>query len=61
MINLDGFDIIIGLDLLNKAKIALMPYLDGIMISSELVFIFIPCYKVLMKNNIKDIKSLVDR
>jgi len=60
MINLDDFNIILGLDFLNKVKIAQMPYLNGIVISSELVLILIPCYKVLMKNNIKDIKSLVD-
>jgi hypothetical protein len=36
MINLDDFDIILGLDFLNKVKIAQMPHLNGIVISSDL-------------------------
>jgi len=45
VVTLDDFDLILGLDFLKKAKIALMPYLGGILIASETCPSFVPCYK----------------
>jgi hypothetical protein len=34
VVNLDDYDIILSLDFLRKAKIVLMPYLNGVIIAS---------------------------
>lgn len=52
--NLVDYDIILGFDFLKKAKISLMSYLNGIMITSEDCLYFISCYNVSITNNTKD-------
>jgi hypothetical protein len=59
VVNLDDYDIILGLDFLQKAKIVLMPYLNGVMIASEGCLCFIPCCNVAVANVVKRRKSLV--
>jgi len=59
VVNLDDYDIILGLDFLRKAKIVLMLYLNGVMIASEGCLCFIPCCKVAAANVVKRGKSLV--
>jgi hypothetical protein len=43
VVNLDDYDIILGLDFLRKAKIVLVSYLIGVMIVSEGCPCFVPC------------------
>ena len=38
---LDNFDIIFGLDFLKRAKIVLIPHLDGILLANELCPYFV--------------------
>jgi hypothetical protein len=59
VVNLDDYDIIFGLDFLQKAKIVLMPYLNGVMIASEGCPCFVPCCNVATANVVKGGKSLV--
>nr|TKS05961.1 hypothetical protein D5086_0000127890 [Populus alba] len=59
VITLDDYDLILGLDFLRKAKIALMPYLNGIMIASEGCPCFVPCCNVAVANVAKGKKSLI--
>jgi hypothetical protein len=59
VVNLDDYDIILGLDFLQKAKIVLMSYLNGVMIASEGCPCFIPCCNVTAVNVVKWGKSLV--
>jgi hypothetical protein len=42
VVNLNDYNIILGLDFLQKAKIVLMPYLNGVMIVSEGCPCFVP-------------------
>nr|TKR74271.1 hypothetical protein D5086_0000296720 [Populus alba] len=55
VVTLDDFDVILGLDFLKKAKIALMPHLNGILLANELC----PCHKALMAESRKEGSSLV--
>lgn len=59
VVNLYDYNIILGLDFLRKAKITLMLYLNGVMISSEVCLFFVSCYNVTMMNAIKGGKILV--
>jgi hypothetical protein len=59
VVTLDDYDIILGLDFLRKAKIVLMPYLNGIMVASEGCPCFIPCINVAIANVVKGKKSLI--
>jgi hypothetical protein len=58
-INLYDYNIILGLDFLRKAKITLMSYLNGVMISSEVCLFFVSCYNVTTMNAIKGGKILI--
>jgi hypothetical protein len=59
VVNLDDYGIILGLDLLRKSKIALMLYLNGVMITSEGYPYFILCCNVTTTNATKRVKSLI--
>ena len=59
VVNLDDYDIILGLDFLRKAKIVLMPYLNGVMIASEGCPCFVPCCNVAAAKVVKGGKGLV--
>ena len=59
VVNLDDYNIILGLDFLRKAKIVLMSYLNGVMIASEGCPCFVPCCNVAAANVVKGGKSLV--
>jgi hypothetical protein len=59
VVNLDDYDIILGLDFLRKAKIVLMSYLNGVMIASEGCPCFVQCCNVAAANVAKREKSLV--
>jgi hypothetical protein len=48
VVTFDDFDVILGLDFLNRAKIALMPHLDGILLANELCPYFVPCHKAVV-------------
>lgn len=53
VVNLNDSNIILSLDLLRKVDIALMPYLNGVMITSEGCLCFIPCCNVTSTNATK--------
>jgi len=59
VVSLDDYDIILGLDFLRKAKVVLMPYLNGVMIASEGCPCFVPCCIVAAANVVKGGKSVV--
>nr|TKS06540.1 hypothetical protein D5086_0000121780 [Populus alba] len=59
VVTLDDFDLILGLDFLKKAKIALMLYLGGILIVSETCYSFVPCYKNSMIESKKGINNMI--
>jgi hypothetical protein len=59
VVNLDDYDIILGLDFLRKAKIVLMPYLNGVMIASEGCPCFVPCCNVAAAKVVKGGKGLI--
>jgi hypothetical protein len=53
VVNLDNYDIILGLDFLKKAKIILMSYLNGVMIASEGCPCFVPYCNIATTNVIR--------
>jgi hypothetical protein len=59
VVSLDDYDIILGLDFLRKAKVVLMPYLNGMMIASEGCPCFVPCCNIAAANVVKRGKSVV--
>lgn len=59
VINLNDFDVITGMDFLRKAKMSLIPYLDGLMITNENCPCFVQCCKALTESASKGKKSLV--
>jgi hypothetical protein len=59
VVMLDDFDVILGLDFLKKAKIALMPHLDRILLANEVCPCFIPCYKAVVVESRKEGSILV--
>ena len=59
VVTLDDFDVILGLDFLKKAKIALMPHLDGILLANEVCPCFVPCHKAVLAESRKEGSSLV--
>ena len=59
VVALGDFEIILGLDFLKKAKIALMPYLNGILIANEVCPSFIPCCKISVAENSKGSSSVI--
>jgi hypothetical protein len=59
VVMLDDFDVILGLDFLKKAKIALMPHLDRILLANEVCPCFVPCYKAVVVESRKEGSILV--
>jgi len=59
VVTLDDFDVILGLDFLKKAKIALIPHLNGILLANEVCPYFVPCYKAVVAESRKEGSSLV--
>jgi hypothetical protein len=53
------FDVILGLNFLKRAKIALMPYLDGILLANKLCPYFVPCHKAVVVESRKEVSNLV--
>jgi hypothetical protein len=53
------FDVILGLNFLKRAKIALIPYLDGILLANELCPYFVPCHKAVVVESRKEVSNLV--
>ena len=59
VVNLDDYDIILGIDFLRETKIVLMPYLNEAMITSERCLCLILCCNVIMTSATQKGKSLV--
>jgi hypothetical protein len=59
VMNLDDYGIILGLDLSRKSKIALMLYLNGVMITSEGCPCFVLCCNVTTTNATKKVKNSI--
>jgi hypothetical protein len=59
VMNLDDYDIIFYLDFLRKTKIVLIPYLNGVMITSVGCPCFVPYCNIPMTNATKGGKSLI--
>lgn len=53
VVNLNNYNIILGLDFLKKSKIILMSYLNGVMIASEGCLCFVPYYNIATMNVIR--------
>jgi hypothetical protein len=55
----DDFNIILDFDFLKRAKIALIPHLDCILLVNELCPCFVPCHKAVVAESRKEGSSLV--
>jgi hypothetical protein len=56
---LDDFDIILRKDFLRKAKIALLSYLNGILINNELCLCLVSCCEIMQAESNKKGNNMI--